>query len=620
MSIDTNSFVQRINKAFSFSKKDPEVFLMLARKCTEQILNHVFQENVGKPGPKATIETYLSGLNGKIPDRVILNARIIQSFGNYCVHSSEVNMESDFSDGDVSPAESALSNLARWFLKEYLMMTWIPIESIQYDKEDDVSENVDDERCNAVLPRVFPRERKEDEIDFCLKSLANRDSDIIILEDDPAGFPSNLTIPMIVDQSLDNMEWLLEQIKKYHIGYISTPSRSLNPYEAMDLFYESSKTATELAKNRTDKLSWVSRSDSCLRGHFAEEMNGLRNGIRDGGGNEFDLEVFVPAYVQQGRITYNGIQYIRIGSEFMPACNTEYARVPEFEYKDITLRDFLISKYKNRLRYEDIYLIKLEELREKELMALTDRLVSLPTNSLIIFDAVSENDLAVISYLITTVEARGRNVVTRCSPGIIPFLSGVSASSNIDLRKEYANFEFGNRGVILSGSLSKITKVQTRELRNKKKIATVIIDVDQLWQSNNRRMEVKSARNKVKEFLNNGFNCLVTTNVWQSELTAYPSVSKKSTVLSSLGDIISDICDDIGWIITKGSDTGFEVLRWGIQVSKAFYLGSIIPGGTFCKITDEESQMFGKPIVLFQGNSGVEQSLCRLVDILCGNS
>lgn len=47
-------------------------------------------------------------------------------------------------------------------------------------------------------------------------------------------------------------------------------------------------------------------------------------------------------------------------------------------------------------------------------------------------------------------------------------------------------------------------------------------------------------------------------------------------------------------------DTGFEVVKWGIQASRAFYLGTIVPGGTLCKIADEGSPMYGKPLVLFE--------------------
>ncbi len=47
---DNKVIIQKINKTFSYCKKDPEVFLMLSRKCTEQILNLVFRETVGRPG------------------------------------------------------------------------------------------------------------------------------------------------------------------------------------------------------------------------------------------------------------------------------------------------------------------------------------------------------------------------------------------------------------------------------------------------------------------------------------------------------------------------------------------------------------------------------------------
>jgi len=526
---DNKVIIQKINKTFSYCKKDPEVFLMLSRKCTELILNLVFRETVGRPGHKATIETYLSGLSGKIPERIILNARIIQSFGNYGVHLSDVDQNLDISNQDVTPVESALSNLVHWFFKEYLMLIWSPINPDDPNFLDNIQNYHDSGKCNSTLPRSFPDERNKEEIKTCMQKLQERQNPVIVLEDDPAGFPSNISIPMIIEQSPENIEWLLDNAKKYRIGYITTPSRSLNSQQALELHYKAANMISNLACLNGVNISWFSRGDSCLRGYLSEEMTGLRNGVRDARGTEFDLEFFVPAYVQQGRITFDGVQFVRIGSEFVPACHTEYARVPEFEYNDATLKKYLVLKYKGKVSEDHIHTINLEELRKKPLSVLIERICSYPSNTIVIFDAITESDLAIIAFLIMECENYGRKCLTRCSPGIIPFLIGMNENHSISLESEFENFSFSKqRGVIISGSLSVISKIQTRELRNHKKIATVIIDVNQLWEPNNRRLEIRAARSKIKEFLTNGFNCLIATNVWQCLL--YFLITKHSII------------------------------------------------------------------------------------------
>ncbi len=103
-------------KTASYSKRDPEVSLVLARKTTEAICKFVYYTHVSENTSYLTLEKLLTDLskNRIIPRKILTPMRTVQSYGNFGAHDQEDDYE-EIDETYALPCLSSLEIIMKWF-------------------------------------------------------------------------------------------------------------------------------------------------------------------------------------------------------------------------------------------------------------------------------------------------------------------------------------------------------------------------------------------------------------------------------------------------------------------------------------------------------------------------
>ena len=614
--VHINNLDRRLQKTFSYCSKDPEVFLMLSRVTCENILELIFLELNSAIPKNCTITNYISDkkIIDELNEQVLNHIRNIQNNGNYASHSKGKDID-DITFDTLNSTMESLKALSKWFFKDYLKVDF-NIANYQISEFKNHRNSVANLR-KYPEPLFINQSRSNEEIVFFQNELKKRKSTVIIIEDDSAGIQLNVGVPFILDNKEDDIDWLLDEASKSGLGLLTTLSRASSKESAYKFHYDFIYDVACKANQRGMQISWVSRGDSCLRGHIVTEMSAMKSALVDCG-TDVHLEFFIPSYVQQGRITTNHIHYARLNGKYMPLSNTEYANIPGLEFNHSDLNEYIAEKIGSNALTPAFHNVHLNDIRERNVDDIIEEICQLPKHTFVTFDSSTEEDVIVCAYIIMKVEESGIKCITRSAPSYIVNVTGERTHDQLTQDEIRGKFpRISGNGIIISGSLTSLTKKQIEHVKNQENMVTVLISSNQFWENFNSSIaEKKYAVQKVREMLSKGLNCLLISDKIISEDVVYPDNEKKEKVLKAYSEILANCLDLVSWVIIKGSDTGYTLIKWATNQDQVYYLGHIVPGANLCKTADENYPTHQIPIVLFQGNSGKENSLVEVVQKL----
>ena len=161
----------------------------------------------------------------------------------------------------------------------------------------------------------------------------------VVLDDDPTGTQSIAGLPVLTPGFTDtDLQWAAEQ--QSLTTFVLTNSRSVGADTAEALTTDVIGRASSVARQKGLTLRLISRSDSTLRGHFATEVAAAHRALR-AAGTPAHGTVFVPAFIEAGRVTIDDVQWVRSGAGFVPAARTEFAKDATFGYTEDNLLDWV---------------------------------------------------------------------------------------------------------------------------------------------------------------------------------------------------------------------------------------------------------------------------------------
>lgn len=107
--------------SFSYKSTNPEAALWQARKAAEAICQSVFRQEISSNLGKLTLEKLIQMLakEGLLPEKVAINLKAIQAYGNYGSHA-QVGDPHEVTSEDVVPCLTALSLVIDWYFVEHL--------------------------------------------------------------------------------------------------------------------------------------------------------------------------------------------------------------------------------------------------------------------------------------------------------------------------------------------------------------------------------------------------------------------------------------------------------------------------------------------------------------------
>lgn len=451
-------------------------------------------------------------------------------------------------------------------------------------------------------------------------------SKILVLDDDPTGSQTVYDIPVYTGFSLDDL--LAARADESHVVYVLTNSRSLHEDETETLHRELMQNWAAAAAPDDDggETLVISRSDSTLRGHYPLETNIIKEEIA----GTIRGEILIPFFPEGGRITIEDVHYVREGEKLIPAGETEFARDSSFGYSSSNLKDYVEEKTRGRVKAGEVVSISLETLRGGDIQSVSQALMNLPQDGVVIVNAENYEDLKIFSVALADALSSGVRFVFRSAAALVKVLAGLEDRpllSGGDLLSENTQESQNGPGILVAGSYVGKTTRQLAELVRQGLLAEVKLNIREALHADRFPREITRALTEVEEQLAGGKSVgIYTTNNGRREFLkaeegeeGLTDLELSARISAGLVSIVAGLENKPSWVITKGGITSHDISVKAMKIRRATVLGQILPGVPVWRC-GPESRWPGIPLVIFPGNVGSEGALAEAVALLAGGN
>lgn len=434
---------------------------------------------------------------------------------------------------------------------------------------------------------------------------------LIVLDDDPTGTQSVADLPVLTRWTQDDFAWAFEQ--NAPAIYLMTNSRSLDPEDARQINIDVAKAALAAAGDR--KLTFVSRSDSTLRGHFPLEPDTLAE-VSDA---DIDGYLIVPAFGDAGRITVGGVHYA--GSEedgFVPAAETEFAKDATFGYSHSKLAEWVEEKTGSEKKAEDVIVVDLNDLRGG---TAAEKLEQAHARQAIAVDIVTEDDLRLLAAALKKAEDNGKKFIFRVGPPFVRAVIGQDIPDVVTAEKLHAagvTKDHVKGGLIVVGSHVPTTTRQLNALIDADLAVTTELNVRTVLDAPEGYTD--SLAKDIVAALEKGNVILHTSRELVKGKDRDDSLRIARTVSEALVGTVNKVVHTVTpkFVIAKGGITSSDTASKGLEMTRATVVGPMQPG-IISLWKAEDGPARGIPYIVFAGNVGNDQSLVDVVERLSAN-
>ena len=413
---------------------------------------------------------------------------------------------------------------------------------------------------------------------------------LIVLDDDPTGIHTVHGCLLITD-------WSDQYVREAFLDdepffYILTNTRAMTREEAEAVTREAMEAVVRVNQEFGYRLIIVSRSDSCLRGHFPLEPNVMREVLTQHGIAVWEKTPFCPAFIEAGRFTIEGVHYMKDGDRLVPVSETEFAHDNVFAYHTSVLKDYIREKGANPEDYEIVNAKSYDELQ-----TYVDRLMEETAD----FDGAivirSSSSLPKALSGIDDQPLLDRSILSPLTSQPIPEQSSPTHSLSPL-----------NPGCFVVGSHVKKTTQQLDCLLQAEGTCGLEIDVQRI---------LDDERNLMEETIK------TIQEIVEMQLTPVIYTSRQEIRLDDanqrqhLGQKVSDFLVAIvrllpftpSYLVGKGGITSNDILTKGLAMKTARVMGQVV-NSVPCVMAREF------PYIIFPGNVGSEQSLREVYEKL----
>ena len=390
---------------------------------------------------------------------------------------------------------------------------------------------------------------------------------MVVFDDDPTGIQTVHGCLLVTDWSDDNIRMAMRDEVPFF--YILTNTRALTAEAARKTLTTALETVIRVNQEFGYRLICVSRSDSCLRGHFPLEPNVMREVLMKYGYKVWPKIPFAPAFIESGRFTIDGTHYMRDGERLIPVSESEFARDNVFGYKHSHLVDYIKEKGGNPEDYDIVNAQNYEELNSFR-------------------DA-----------LFAELEGEECAIVIRSSSSLPRSMSGIAKKPF--LTREDLGIQANGTGIFIAGSHVKKTTEQLSNLLKLSSVKGIELPIDDILNHSDALMS--RTLESIKSLSSNGITPVVYTARKEVRI-------EDVTQRLSLGQTVSEILVDIvrrlpvcpNYVVAKGGITSHDILTKGLAVKTARVMGQVI-NSVPCVMTERF------PYIIFPGNVGGPRSL-----------
>ena len=433
---------------------------------------------------------------------------------------------------------------------------------------------------------------------------------LVVLDDDPTGTQSVAHLPVLTRWEREDLDGAFATGSA--AVYVLTNTRSLDEDTAARRNGEIVAVSLAAAEAAGRQVTFVSRSDSTLRGHFPLETDVLAAEIAAHGGTAPELTLLVPAFPEAGRITVDSVHYWVTDGEATPVGETAFAQDATFGFASSDLRDWVAEKTGGRITAADVAALTLGIIRSG-VDAVASFLRALPAGTVVAVDVVEESDMRVVALALNDV--RERRALLRVGPPYVRAHIGQEIAEPV--RAEDIPFAHHRGGLVVVGSHVPLTTQQLEELRRARPdTATIELDVRSLI-DDRREAHLAERTRAVAEALESGTVIVHTTRELVTGASGEASLEIARQVSSGVVELVRHVLAVAPprFVIAKGGITSSDVASEALEIRRATVLGPMLPG-IVSLWQPETGPAVGIPYIVFAGNVGVADSLARVVATL----
>ncbi|MBK1647879.1 four-carbon acid sugar kinase family protein [Rhabdochromatium marinum] len=428
---------------------------------------------------------------------------------------------------------------------------------------------------------------------------------IIVIDDDPTG---SQTVHSCLLLTRWDVETLLTGLRDAApLFFILSNTRGMGAEQAAAVTREicrQLRTALEqlAAQGLRIQPLVVSRSDSTLRGHYPVETDVIAEEL-----GPFDAHFLVPAFFEGGRITRDGIHYLRVDGQLVPVHETEFARDSVFGFSTAYLPDYVAEKTQGRIPAGQVVQLGLAAIQGD----LSAQLRALHGNQCVVVDAEQPSDLDRFCTQVLAATAAGQRFLFRSAASLLTALAKLPPQpvAAADMGQFARN---GQPGVVLMGSHVEKSSRQLERLiaagRAEPGVLPLEIAIDRIDTEGEALLE--QLQQQVRAVIRTGQGVVLYTSRGERQFpTREARLAFGERVAAFLVRIVQTLPEDIGFLISKGGITSNDTLSQGLALRTARVLGQILPGCSVVRCPAEHPRFPGLPVVIFPGNVGDDDAL-----------
>ena len=393
---------------------------------------------------------------------------------------------------------------------------------------------------------------------------------MVVLDDDPTGIQTVHGCLLITQWDEQSVRLGFEDKEPFF--YILTNTRAMTREDAERVTREAMEMVVKVNEDYGYRLIIVSRSDSCLRGHFPLETDVMREVLIRHDVPVAQKTPFCPAFIEAGRVTIDGMHYMKDGERLIPVSETEFAHDNVFAYHTSVLHDYIKEKGANPDDYEIVNAQSYDELR------------------------------TFASQLLSS--SADESVIIRSSSSLPKAISGIADIPLLDrniLKQQGV-------GCFVVGSHVKKTTQQLEKLLQAEGTCAIEVDVQRILDDANTL--IIETLDTIQQVVDNHLTPVIYTSRQEIRLD---NANQRQHLGQQVSDFLVDIVRRLpyspAYLVGKGGITSHDILTKGLGIKSARVLGQII-NSVPCVMTHDF------PYIIFPGNVGNEQSLREVYEKL----
>lgn len=434
------------------------------------------------------------------------------------------------------------------------------------------------------------------------------DTKIVVLDDDPTGSQTVHSCLLLTRWDVETLKAALQDASP--LFFVLTNTRGMGATEAARVTREVCRNLRQaldaLAGSGTDiNPILVSRSDSTLRGHYPVETDVIAEEL-----GPFDAHFLTPAFFEGGRVTRDSVHYLMVDGTPTPVHETEFARDSVFGFRHSYLPDYVEEKTQGRVRAAQVERFTLADVRTD----IQARLLGLEHNTCVVVDAEQQSDMDQFAAQIRTAASQGKRFLFRSAASLLTSLAQLPPQPvAADAMREYVRN--GKPGAVIVGSHVSKTTAQLHILLRQPGIVPLEVDVERI--EHEREALLRSLCDAAELAHHAGKTVVVFTSRTEKNFADQQTRLAFGMMVSAfLMDIVRQLPQGIGFLISKGGITSNDVLSDGLALRTSRVVGQILAGCSVVRCPEDHPRYPRLPVVIFPGNVGDESALATVYNRL----